>query len=315
MDKADLTVITSRISNKLTLITLAPNSGLVEIEIPPEERNSPSLTNEELLTLAKYSLILKEHYGQPLDIEWAVDYFGHPVIIQVRLLNLDIADQVEQTVLISPENPALEFSRHPSILAGGVTASRGKACGPAYVLTSDHNLTGVPEGVILVAEQTSPCYVPLLGRVQAIVTDVGSVTGHMASVAREFGIPTLIGTGNATKIITHGKEITVDATNHIIFQGRVEKILERRKTINPMKDSPVWNAAHQALKRIAILNLVDPNQNTFSPAGCQTLHDVIRFAHEIAMREMFTIGDILEKNLIGAVQVILNYPCAFMPST
>ncbi len=189
-----------------------------------------------------------------------------------------------------------------------MTASRGKASGLAYVLASDHNLLNIPQDSILVAPQTSPRYVAILGRVQAIVTDVGSVTGHMASVAREFSVPTLVGTGNATSLIAHGEEITVDASNGLIFQGRVDSILERRKPVNPMKGSPTYKAAHSALKKIAVLNLLDPSQESFAPEGCQTLHDIVRFSHEISMREMFRISDEIEVSERHAVHVKAPLP-------
>ncbi len=97
-------------------------------------------------------------------------------------------------------------------------------------------------------------------------------------------MPTLAETGNATQVIPHGEEITLDATNRVVFKGRVESILERKRQVNPMKGSPAYKAAHEALKKIAVLNLLDPESDTFSPEGCQTFHDVIRFAHEKSMR-------------------------------
>jgi len=122
----------------------------------------------------------------------------------------------------------------------------------------------------LIAHQTSPRYVPIMGRAKAIVTDVGSVAGHMASVAREFQIPTLVGTHNATSVIEHSEEITVDASNRVVYKGRVEKLLKEKKVINPMKGSPTYKAAQAALKKIAPLNLLDPKQDNFNPDACRT---------------------------------------------
>ncbi len=180
------------------------------------------------------------------------------------------------------------------MLKGGVSASNGVASGLAYVIKSDHNLLNIPEGSILIAPQTSPRYVPIIGRVKAIITDVGSVTGHMASVAREFQIPTLVGTDTATTLIPHGMEITVDATRGIVYQGRLEMILEKGKTHNPMKGSPTYKVLQTVLPKIAPLNLIDPKQGNFNPSSCETIHDIIRFAHEMALQEMFQIGDTIE---------------------
>lgn len=281
--------------------------GLADIEVDAALRNAPALSDEEILGLADHALALENHYGVPLDIEWAVDQRGHSVILQARPLAIDITTSTADSDHDIDEL-VKEFPNNPLLLRDGVTASRGKACGLAYVLLSDHNLQGVPEGSILVTRQTSPRLVPVLRRVQAIITEVGSVTGHMASVAREFGVPTLVGAANATEIIQPGEEITVDATNRVVFKGRVERILERRKPTNPMKGSPTYAAAHTALKKIAILNLVDPDKDNFTPEGCRTLHDVIRFAHEMSMREMFKISDDLELQERGAIQVHAPLP-------
>ncbi|MEW6186240.1 MAG: PEP-utilizing enzyme, partial [Thermodesulfobacteriota bacterium] len=183
----------------------------------------------------------------------------------------------------------------PVLLRGGASASVGVASGMAYVLKSDHNLLNIPEGSILIAPQTSPRYVPVIGRVRAIVTDVGSVTGHMASVAREFRIPTLVGTDNATVAIPHGSEITVDARKGIIYQGRIEALLGKGRSHNPMKGSPTYKVLQSTLTKIAPLHLIDPRQDDFNPLSCQTIHDIIRFAHEMAMQEMFQISDTIEE--------------------
>jgi pyruvate,water dikinase len=318
VDKRSRAVLTAVAANKPRKLALAGDGesqgeikdGLVEVPVDPSLSATLALNEQEILALAEYGLALEEHYGTPLDIEWALDHNRHPVLLQARPLNIDLsAATAEASADANAAVDALIASGGVELLLrGGVTASRGKACGLSYVLVSDHNLQGVPEDCILITRQTSPRLVPILRRVQAIVTDVGSVTGHMASVAREFGVPTLVGLSDATLLIPHGEEITVDATNRAIFKGRVEQILERRKPVNPMKGSPTYTASHAALKKIAILNLVDPEKENFSPEGCQTLHDVIRFAHEMSMREMFSISDDLELQEKGAVRVVAPLP-------
>lgn len=310
IEKADKHILQSRVAEKTARIVLGSHGTLQEEPVPEELRNQPCLTPDQLMRLVEYGLILEDHYGAPQDIEWALDKSGRLVILQSRPLNLDFLTIKSDAAPQDQDTAALQrkFPGNPILIHGGATASRGKASGLAYVLTSDHNLLNIPEGSILIAPQTSPRYVAILGRVRAIVTDVGSVTGHMASVAREFGVPTLVGVGNATSTIPHGEEITVDATNCLVFSGRVESILERKKALNPMKGSPTYKAAHAALKKIAVLNLVDPQSKQFSPQGCQTLHDVIRFAHEMAMQEMFQISDELEVNERFAVHVKVPLP-------
>ena len=308
VDKSDRTIISSRTAEKKTRLVIGRGEELVDETVPPELQKKPCLEPDQIMTLVDYGFTLEEHFGQPQDIEWAMDRRGKIILLQSRPLNLDLFSVQETAGKQDADSLKTAFPDHPVLLQGGVTASRGKVSGPAYVLSSEHNLLNVPEGAILVAKQTSPRYVAILGRVQAIVTDVGSVTGHMASVAREFGVPTLVETGNATELIPHGEEITVDATNCVVFKGRVESILERKRKVNPMKGSPAYKAAHAALKKIAVLNLLDPENENFSPEGCRTFHDVIRFAHEVSMREMFRISDDVELTKHSAIQIKIYLP-------
>ena len=307
VDKTDRTMTASRTADKRTRLVIS-QAELIDEAVPPELQRKPCLEPDQIMTLVEYGLTLEEYFGHPLDIEWAMDQSGRMIILQSRPLNLDLSSVQETAGRQDADALKTAFPQHPVLLQGGITASRGKESGLAYVLNSEHNLLKVPEGSILVAKQTSPRYVAILGRVQAIITDVGSVTGHMASVAREFGVPTLVETGNATELIPHGEEITVDATNCVVFKGRVESILERKRKVNPMKGSPAYRAAHAALKKIAVLNLLDPENENFSPEGCLTFHDVIRFAHEVSMREMFRISDDVELTRHSAIEIKVYLP-------
>ncbi len=310
VDKDSREILTAKIPQKNVMVTLADRGGIKRVDVPEALRAQPCLEPDQLKMLIDYGLTLEEHYRIPLDIEWAVRQQGKVVVLQARPLSLDFSSvsRASKSKANDIQSIREKFPHNPILIHGGHTASRGKASGIAYVLASDHNLPSIPEGAILISPETSPRYVAILGRVQAIVTDVGSVTGHMASVAREFGVPTLVGTGNATSLIPHGEEITVDATNQLVFEGRVEGILERKKPVNPMKGSPTYKTAHTALKKIAALNLLDPNSESFSPEGCQTLHDIIRFAHEKSMRAMFQISDDIEMNEQFAVRLKAPLP-------
>lgn len=310
IDKAERMILAARVGDKQAMVTLDEQGRLERCEVPAELRREPCLEEPQLMTLLDYALTLEQHYGTPLDVEWAMRRRGKLVILQARPLNLNLTAASTNSTLKELDSEALgkRFPRNPILVRGGHTASRGKASGLAYVMTSHRDLLNIPEGSILIAPESSPRYVAVLGRVQAIVTNVGSVTGHMASVAREFAVPTVVGTGNATAVISHGEEITVDATHQLVFRGRVESILERKKPVNPMKGSPTYKAAHTALKSIAILNLLDPQDEGFSPAGCRTLHDVIRFAHEMSMRQMFQISDDIELDARKVVRIKLPLP-------
>ncbi|MCU0586050.1 MAG: PEP-utilizing enzyme, partial [Desulfobacterales bacterium] len=288
VDKKSRRLKSSQIALKERRLRLDTADGLREEEVPADLRQAPCLDEEALRRLADYGLRLERHYGGALDIEWVIDQAGTLFILQARPLKRSQRFGADQAAGgAAPDTPI----DHPVLLHAGQTACDGTAAGYAYIIHSDHTLHHIPEGALVVARQTSPRYVPLMGRVRAFITDVGSVTGHMASVAREFQIPTLVGTGSATAAIRHGEEITVDAGRRRVYRGRVESLLSEKKPVNPMKDSPTYNTVKSVLKRIAPLNLTDPGKENFTPEGCRTLHDVIRFAHEMSMREMFRISD------------------------
>ncbi len=288
VDKKDFRPRTAEIAVKERRLRLSAADGVREEPVPQELRQSACLDDPALRRLADYGLKLEAHYGGALDIEWVIDQQGRLYILQARPLKRSQRFGADQAANGGPPNTVVDY---PVLVRGGQTACDGTAAGYAYVIESDHTLHHIPEGALIIARQTSPRYVPLMGRIRAFITDVGSVTGHMASVAREFRIPTLVGTGNATAAIQHGEEITLDATHRTVYRGRVDSLLSEKKPVNPMKDSPTYNTVKSVLKRIAPLNLTDPRKENFNPAGCSTLHDVIRYAHEMSMREMFRISD------------------------
>ena len=299
--KKTLTILSRNIAEKEEFLASAAGRGLDSKPVPADLKKAACLSDALILQLADYAIRLEKHYGFPLDIEWAVDDKNRLFILQTRPLNLQTESGEE------PEEP-MRVVEHSILVQGGATASRGVAAGRAYVLDSERKLLGVPSGAILVTRKTSPYYVPIIGRIAAIVTDIGAVTGHMASVAREFGVPALVGLHRATRLIEHDREITVDATNRIIYSGIVEQILKKKPMVSLMKGSPTLLAAQEALKMISPLNLVDPKSENFTPHGCETLHDIIRFIHEKSLRDMFSISDDLDESEHEAILLKVKLP-------
>ena len=126
------------------------------------------------------------------------------------------------------------------------------------------------------------------------MTDAGSVTGHMASLAREFGVPTVLGVKTATTVIPHGEQVTVEAYSGRVYQGKVRELIAlQRSRESAMKDTPVYQTLRRAADWIVPLYLVDPRAANFSPEFCKTLHDIMRLVHELSYREMFQISDIV----------------------
>ena len=121
-----------------------------------------------------------------------------------------------------------------------------------------------------------------------IVTELGGAASHLASVAREMGIPALFGAAGCMEALAEGQVVTLDATGKRVLDGSVEELLAvRRRPSSKMVDSPMHRRLRAALDRVAPLTLTDPQAANFTPSGCETLHDLVRFAHETGMQAMF----------------------------
>jgi pyruvate,water dikinase len=278
-------ILVEEIPAKDTMLVMGSEKQLLSVAVPLDRRNIPCLNPQQLHTLTDYGLKLEKHFSVPLDIEWALDGAGKIIILQARPL-----PRVTDEVPIEELEKQVHASVERILIQAGMTAAPGAASGPAYILESIEGLAAIPEGSILVARQTSPALVTAMAKVKGIVTDVGSVTGHMASVAREFKIPTLVGTENGTRVIQPGQIITLDATRRAIYQGEVSAVLKAKAPVNLIADSPLYIRVRSVLTKVVPLNLIDPRSEDFIPERCASLHDVIRFAHEMAMREMFDLG-------------------------
>jgi pyruvate,water dikinase len=278
-------ILRRHIPRKEHKLVCYPEEGIGRQDLGEEEGVRPSLLEEQARELARLAVRLEEHYQTPQDIEWAIEEDGSIVLLQCR-------------PLYAPEHggggrdTAGEASAPDSVLLqGGVTASPGAAAGPVFVVRKDMDTLQFPEGAVLVAAQALPRWAPALSRAAAVVTEQGGVAGHLASVAREFGIPALFGLGEATGRLQQGQWVTVDADGQRVHQGRMEALVRAtgvRKSL--MEGSPVFEALKGAARNITPLNLLDPDAPGFKPQNCRTFHDITRFCHEKSVQEMFRFG-------------------------
>lgn len=244
---------------------------------------APTITEEQAAALTGIALQLENHFGHPQDVEWSIDTNGRIIILQSRPIH-----ETESTESLTK---ALPQATHKELLAGGVTASPGVACGPVYIVASNVDLLQFPTGAILVTKHPVPEWAPLLNRAVALLAETGSVAGHLATVAREFGIPALFGLDKVTERLRNHEEITVDATGRRIYPGREEQLLALApQKPDLMAGSPVQLALKDILEHTAPLNLTNPDSPYFRPKSCKTLHDITRFCHEKAVFEMFSFG-------------------------
>lgn len=172
----------------------------------------------------------------------------------------------------------------------------------------------MPPGAVLVARAASPKLAEVVDRVAAIVTDAGSAASHLATVAREFGIPAIFDTRQGTSLLKAGQVVTVDAELGNVYGGRLEALLraseEARRTAS--EETPLLKRVRAAMAHVIPLNLTDPRSPKFKPSSCKTLHDVLRFAHEAAVQEMFEAGAQASKAARDALKLEGILPVDFL---
>jgi pyruvate,water dikinase len=259
--------------------------GVQQMEMIREQGSQASITDAQALELARQAIKIEEHYQAPQDTEWCVDEDGSITIVQTRILKrIKISKQPEEVV----NEEAMEGT---VIAQGGITAAPGAASGPIVMVHGDMDALEFPRGAVLLVDQALPEWAILLSRAVAVISERGGVAGHLATVAREFGVPAIFSLNDAIELLEPGRIVTVDADSLRIYDGQVDEILKREETkTNLMEGSPAYEMLKSAADHIAPLNLLDPDNPLFAPEKCTTLHDITRFCHEKATHEMFNFG-------------------------
>lgn len=283
VSRGEMAILEKNLSEQRTMLVCTTGGDIAETAVPEAIRYAPCLSDEQIKTLSGYASTLEQHYGNPQDIEWAVDQNDRIYILQSRPLKT-----VKAWGLLNRIPRRLE--KYNILIDKGLIASKGIGYGHAFVLKNGMDLKNFPEGGVLVGTTMAADFVVVMKKAAAIVTETGSMSGHMASLAREYEVPTIVDATMATSIIENGQEITVDAVNCNIYEGRVEEILKYTARDSDFRDTRVFKILERIFERIAPLNLVSPDAANFSPEYCKTYHDITRFSHEKAMSEMFSIG-------------------------
>ena len=206
LDDSDLRPIVGReLGAKATRVVYVDGEDgrTEEQDVEQDERDRFVLDDAEVLQLARWGVRIEDHYGKPMDVEWAKDGdSGELFVVQAR----------PETVQSQREGSALrtyELHEEGEVLTTGVAIGDGIAAGPAIRVLDPDDTERFEDGAVLVTDMTDPDWVPLLRRASAVVTDLGGRTAHAAIVSRELGIPAVVGTGDATEVIEDGATVTV----------------------------------------------------------------------------------------------------------
>jgi pyruvate,water dikinase len=196
-----------------------------EVEVSKKIRDKQKISDEEVIKLAKITDSMQKHYYFPQDLEWAKEKDKFYVVQTRPITALTKVSKAKEEKL---EDGEIKIGETPFLI--GTPASPGIGTGPAEVLKSPKEIGKVHQGDVLVAEMTSPDYVPAMKKAAAIITDKGGQTSHAAIVSRELGIPCVVGTKEATKKIKENYVVTVNGTKGEIFLGsKFSKIKDEKK--------------------------------------------------------------------------------------
>jgi pyruvate,water dikinase len=228
LDKEGLKIIDKEIAQQewqLVRNTLASKDlekANIRVAIPEANQALQKLSDKDIIALAEIGKKIEDHYGFPQDIEWAKD--GESLfIVQTRPVT---------TIKDAAEQQKIEERAEKPVLTGS-PASPGVAAGPCRIILKPSEISKVLEGDVLVAEMTTPDYVPAMKRATAIVTDRGGRTCHAAIVSRELGVPCVVGTENATKVLNTGQLVTVDGAQGKVFEGKLAIAMHKAPSTTP----------------------------------------------------------------------------------
>ncbi len=205
------------------------------VEVPDEDRKRFSLNDDDIATLARHAVTIENHYGRPMDIEWGKDGTdGTIYILQAR----------PETVKSRSRGGSVErflLKRHSEVICNGRAIGQRIGTGTARVIENLREMNRVQPGDVLVTDMTDPDWEPIMKRASAIITNRGGRTCHAAIIARELGVPAVVGCGDATSVITDGKPVTVscaEGDTGFIYDGNLP--YERQEiSLERMPDIPV----------------------------------------------------------------------------
>ncbi|MDN6275907.1 MAG: phosphoenolpyruvate synthase [Psychrobacter sp.] len=190
------------------------------VDVEKQERMQFSLSTDELTSLAKQAVTIEKHYGQAMDIEWAKDGdSGEIFIVQAR----------PETVKSRQDSNVMERyvidTKGAKVLCEGRSIGQRIGAGKVRIVTSLDEMDKVEDGDVLVSDMTDPDWEPVMKRASAIITNRGGRTCHAAIIARELGVPAIVGCGNATELLTDGQEVTAscaEGDTGFIYESKID---------------------------------------------------------------------------------------------
>ena len=261
------------------------SSGVETTEVPTEMRNMFSITEQEAIELAQYALIIERHYGRPMDIEWGKDGVdGKIYILQARPETVKSSGSVKKRQRYKIKVDANDRK----ILSTGRAIGQKVGSGPVKMLQDISEIDKLEKGDVLVTDMTDPNWESVMKRASAIVTNRGGRTCHAAIIARELGVPAVVGCGDATKVLQNGTDVTVscaEGDEGYVYQG--------------VLDTEVTDVEVGALKKLPLKIMMNLGNPQLAFEYSQIPNDGIGLAR---------LEFIINNNVGIHPQAILDYP-------
>ncbi len=238
---------------------------------------------EKILEIAGLAIQAEKKFGHDMDIEWAIDKDENVHILQARRLNIV---HVDEEAAVRP----VKGKDILPMLEGGITIFPGRAEGPVKFLKHESDIPDLPKGAVVVVKNPRIEFATMLPKIAALLVIEGNPVGHLATLVREFSVPCIFKLGQNAKILLGKNVISVNATRRTVYNGirwpgMRERVLARIASESSHERSgPLYDL-------ILKLNLVDPDASLFKVKSCESIHDTLRFIHEMSVRSMFGFGD------------------------
>ncbi len=234
VDKFHDKILNKRIAKQNWKLVRGKDGECEKADVPEELRNAQKMTDEQILALGEIGRNIEAHYDRPMDIEWCIEE-RVMYIVQARPVTTLSSNGAKANGKVQDHG----LGQSAKILLKGLGASPGVAGGPVRIVSEDMNLEVVKKGDVLVTSMTSPDMVPAMTRAAAIVTDEGGMTCHAAIVARELGIPCIVGASHATELLKDGEKITVDGSMGVVYEGIAAPKKEEKTVVTVSTSAPV----------------------------------------------------------------------------
>ncbi|PIT88098.1 MAG: phosphoenolpyruvate synthase [Candidatus Magasanikbacteria bacterium CG10_big_fil_rev_8_21_14_0_10_36_32] len=224
MQKGCRPIISRRIGSKEVKLVYNKKCGTKQLPVSPVEREKFCISDDDVTVLAKWGVLIEQHYGRPMDIEWAKDgYTGQLFIVQARSETVKSQDKIN---IIE----TYKLSKKSEVLLEGISVGQKIGVGKVRIIESPNKMKQFKKGEILVTRLTDPDWEPIMRQASAIITEQGGKTSHAAIVSRELGTPCIVGAEKARQILKNGETVTVSCAEGeigYIYRGTLPFVVEK----------------------------------------------------------------------------------------